>query len=132
MQKKMWLEYPSSISDIVERNKSFDACTIRVMYTGKNRNRTSISKETAEKAIPTLYNCPIVCNYNVEEDRIGGHDVEFVKTKNGVKMVNLTDAVGVIPEGAQYRWETYDDNGTEHEYLVVDGILWKRSSVYEN
>ena len=131
MQKKMWLEYPSSISDIVERNKSFDACTIRVMYTGKNRNRTSISKETAEKAIPTLYNCPIVCNYNVEEDKIGGHDVEFVKTKNGVKMVNLTDAVGVIPEGAQYRWEIYDDNGTEHEYLVVDGILWKRSSVYE-
>ena len=131
MQKKMWLDYPSSINDIVERNKSFDACTIRVMYTGKNRNRTSISKEAVEKAIPTLYNCPIVCNYDVEEDKIGGHDVEFVKTKNGLKMVNLTDAVGVIPEGAEYRWETVDDNGTEHEYLVVDGILWKRSSAYE-
>ena len=131
MQKKMWLDYPSSINDIVERNKSFDACTIRVMYTGKNRNRTSISKEAVEKAIPTLYNCPIVCNYDVEEDKIGGHDVEFVKTKNGLKMVNLTDAVGVIPEGAEYRWETVEDNGTEHEYLVVDGILWKRSSAYE-
>lgn len=131
MQKKMWLEYPCSINDIVERNKSFDSCTLRVMYTGKNRNRTSISKEAVEKAIPTLYNCPIVCNYDVEEDKIGGHDVEFVKTKNGIKMVNLTDAVGVIPEGAEYRWETIDDNGTEHEYLVVDGILWKRSSAYE-
>lgn len=131
MQKKMWLDYPSSINDIVERNKSFDACTIRVMYTGRNRNRTSISKEAVEKAIPTLYNCPIVCNYDVEEDKIGGHDVEFVKTKNGLKMVNLTDAVGVIPEGAEYRWETVEDNGTEHEYLVVDGILWKRSSAYE-
>lgn len=131
MQKKMWLDYPSSINDIVERNKSFDACTIRVMHTGRNRNRTSISKEAVEKAIPTLYNCPIVCNYDVEEDKIGGHDVEFVKTKNGLKMVNLTDAVGVIPEGAEYRWETVEDNGTEHEYLVVDGILWKRSSAYE-
>lgn len=131
MQKKMWLDYPSSINDIVERNKSFDACTLRVMYTGRNRNRTSISKEAVERAIPTLYNCPIVCNYNVEEDKIGGHDVDFVKTRNGIKMVNLTDAVGVIPEGAEYRWETVDDNGTEHEYLVVDGILWKRSSAYE-
>ena len=131
MQKKMWLEYPSSITDIVERNKSFDACRIHVMYVDENRNRTSISKDAVEKAIPTLYNCPIVCNYNVEEDTIGGHDVEFVKTKNGLKMVNLTDAVGVIPEGATYSWETINDNGKEHEYLVVDGILWKRSSVYD-
>ena len=69
LQKKMWLEFPCSINDIVERNKSFDACTLRVMYTGKNRNRTSISKEAVEKAIPTLYNCPIVCNYDVEEDK---------------------------------------------------------------
>lgn len=131
MQKNMWLEFPCSISDIVEKNKSFDACTIWVMYHGKNRNRTSISKEAVEKAIPTLYNCPVVCNYNVEEDTIGGHDVEFVKTKNGIKMVNLTDAIGVIPTGAEYRWETRTDNGEEHEYLVVDGLLWKRSSAYD-
>lgn len=131
MQKKMWLDFPNSVSDIVARNKSFDACTIHVLYTGRNRNRTSISREAVEKAIPTLYNCPIVCNYNVEEDTIGGHDVEFVKTKDGVKMVNLTDAVGVIPEGAQYRWETYEDNSGTHDYLVVDGLLWKRSSAYD-
>lgn len=132
MQKQMWLEYPSSISDIVEKNKSFDACSIRVMYTGKNRNRTSISKDAAEAALPTLYNCPIVCNYDVVEDKIGGHDVEFINTKHGMKMVNLTDAVGVIPYGAEYRWETVtEDNGQEHEYLVVDGLLWKRSSVYD-
>lgn len=131
MQKNMWLEFPCSISDIVEKNRSFDACTIWVMYHGKNRNRTSISKEAVEKAIPTLYNCPVVCNYNVEEDTIGGHDVEFVKTKNGIKMVNLTDAIGVIPSGAEYRWQTRMDNGEEHEYLVVDGLLWKRSSAYD-
>lgn len=132
MQKQMWLEYPSSISDIVEQNKSFDACSIRVMYTGKNRNRTSISKDAVEAALPTLYNCPIVCNYDVVEDTIGGHDVEFINTKHGMKMVNLTDAIGVIPYGAEYRWETVtEDNGQVHEYLVVDGLLWKRSSVYD-
>lgn len=132
MQKNMWLDYPSSISEIVERNKSFDACCIRVLYTGVNRNRTSIDKAAVERAIPTLYNCPIVCNYNVVEDTIGGHDVEFVDTKNGMRMVNLTDAIGVIPEGAQYRWENIEEaNGQVHEYLIVDGLLWKRSSAYE-
>ena len=130
MQKKMWLDYPSSISDIVEQNKSFGACSIRVMYPGENRNRTFISKDTVEKAIPTLYNCPVVCHYMVEEDKIGGHDVAFVNTDNGMRMINLTEPVGVIPSGAQYRWETVEENGEEREYLVVDGILWKRSNAY--
>ena len=131
MQKKMWLDYPSSIGDIVEQNKSFGACTLRIMYAGKNRNRTSISRGVAESAVPTMYNCPIVCHYIIDEDRIGGHDVTFMQTDNGVKMVNLTEPVGVIPAGAQYRWETVNDDGTEHDYLVVDGILWKRSNAYE-
>lgn len=131
MQKKMWLDYPSSISDIVEQNKSFGACSIRVMYPGENRNRTSIDLEAVEKAIPTLYNCPVVCHYMVEEDRIGGHDVAFVNTDNGMRMINLTEPVGVIPSGSQYRWETVNENGEDHEYLVVDAILWKRSNAYE-
>lgn len=131
MQKKMWLDYPSSISDIVEQNKSFGACTIHVMYPGENRNRTSISKDVVEAAIPTIYNCPIVCHYMVEEDRIGGHDVAFVDTDQGKRMINLTEPVGVIPSGAQYRWEAVNENGQDREYLVVDGILWKRSNAYD-
>ena len=130
MQKKMWLDYPSSISDIVEQNKSFGACSIRVMYTGVNRNRTSIDKDAVEKAIPTLYNCPIVCHYMVEENKIGGHDMAFIQTNDGMRMINLTEPVGVIPSGAQYRWETVNENGKEREYLAVDGILWKRSNAY--
>ena len=131
MQKKMWLDYPSSITEIVEQNKSFGACSIRVMYPGKNRNRTSISREAVESAIPTMYNCPIVCHYMIEEDKIGGHDVAFMQTDDGVRMVNLTDPVGVIPSGAQYRWESVEENGGVRDYLVVDGILWKRSNAYE-
>lgn len=130
MQKKMWLDYPSTISEIAEQNKSFGACTIRVMYTGENRNRTSISRDAVEKAMPTLYNCPIVCHYMVEEDKIGGHDVAFVDTENGMRMINLTEPVGVIPAGTQYRWETVNENGEDREYLTVDGILWKRSNAY--
>lgn len=130
MDKGMWLQYPSSIEQIVEQNESFDSCVIKICYTGKNRNRSSISRQAIEDAIPSIYNCPIVCNYNVSDDTIGGHDVEVVSTNNGMRLINLTDAIGVIPANCNYYWETITDNGTEHDYLCVEAILWKRSAAY--
>lgn len=131
LSKSLWLDYPSAITDIAEQNKSFDACMIRVMYTGKNRNKTSISKAAVERALPTIYNCPIVCNYNIEEDTIGGHDVDVVSTDEGVRLINLTDAIGVIPAGAEYHWEEICDGNETHEYLCIGGLLWKRTPAYE-
>lgn len=130
MDKGMWLQYPSSIEQIVVQNESFDSCVIKICYTGKNRNRSSISRQAIEDAIPSIYNCPIVCNYNVSDDTIGGHDVEVVSTNNGMRLINLTDAVGVIPANCKYYWETITDDGTEHDYLCVEAILWKRSAAY--
>lgn len=130
IDKGMWLEYPSSIEHIVEQNESFDSCVIKICYTGKNRNKSSISKQAIEDALPSIYNCPIVCNYNIYEDTIGGHDIEIVSTNNGMRLINLTDAIGVIPYNCNYYWETSVDNGVEHDYLCVEAILWKRSAAY--
>lgn len=127
----MKLVYPATITEITSQNSSFDACMIRVMYTGKNRNKTSISKAAVERAIHTIYNCPIVCNYNIEEDTIGGHDVDVISTDRGIKIVNLTDAIGVIPAGAEYHWEEITDGDETHEYLCIGGVLWKRTPAYE-
>lgn len=127
----MKLVYPATITEITSQNSSFDACMIRVMYTGKNRNKTSISKAAVERAIHTIYNCPIVCNYNIEEDTIGGHDVDVISTDRGIKIVNLTDAIGVIPAGAEYHWEEVTDGDETHEYLCIGGVLWKRTPAYE-
>lgn len=129
-REKMWVEYPSKVSEIVSKNRSFDSCVLRVCYPGKNQNKTSISRNAIESAIPTIYYCPIVCNYDVETDEIGGHDVDIVSGKSGFRMVHLTDPIGVIPEGATYYWETVDDDGVEHEYLCIEGLLWKRSPAY--
>ena len=130
METNMWLQFPSSIEHVVERNESFDSCIIRICYPGKNRNQTLIPKDAIEAALPSIYNCPIVCNYSVEDDTIGGHDVEIVNTTEGLRLINLTDAIGVIPESAQHFWEKVDDNGEEREYLCVEAILWKRSPAY--
>ena len=77
--------------------------------------------------------CPIVANYDVDSDQIGGHDVGFVDGENGnIRMINLTDAVGVVPENPQWCWKSKtDEDGVEREYLSTPAILWKRTPVYE-
>lgn len=116
---------------MVSINSSFDAGILRVCYHGKNRNRSEITKEIFEKCINTIYNCPIVCNYIREEDEIGSHDVEVIKTNKGLKLVNITTPVGVVPTGANYWWEEVEEeNGTVHEYLCVEVLIWKRQEAY--
>lgn len=114
-------------------NSSFDIGELRIAYHGKNRNGSSISKEAFEAAIPSMYNCPVVCNYTRETDSIGSHDVEFVNDDKGMRMVNITQPVGVVPESAEYRWRTIEeDDGTEHEYLCADVLMWKRQEAYSH
>lgn len=128
----MNLIYSSSFDKIVEGNASFDRGILRVCYTGKNRNKSSISKEAFERCIGSIYNVPIVCRYDREADEIGSHDMEVVRDSDGkLALVNLTQPVGVIPESAQYYWENIEEkDGTVHEYLCIDALLWKRQEAY--
>lgn len=129
--KSLNIVYESAVEKLTEINSSFDKGILRVAYTGKNRNKSFISKSTFEKCIDTIYNCPIVCNYNRETDSIGAHDVEIVSTSKGMKLVNITQPVGVVPESANYWWETItEDNGETHEYLCVEILIWKRQEAY--
>lgn len=130
--KKMTIEFSSTLTDVTEVNPSFDTARLRIAYTGKNRNNSFISKESFERAIPSMYNCPVVANYMRTEDEIGSHDGEFIKDKDGnVQYVNITQPVGIVPESASYSWETVEDNGVIHQYLCTDVILWKRQEAYQ-
>ena len=130
--KVLNLTYASSLTDLCEVNSSFDSGILRIAYTGANRNGSSISKETFERCIKTIYNCPIVCNYDRESDTLGGHDMEVVRHKDGgLRLVNLTTPVGCIPESAKLFWEEVEeDDGTTHEYLCAEALLWKRQEAY--
>lgn len=134
MKKKIaHMTYSSSLSSLCEVNSSFDTGILRIAYTGKNRNGSSISKEVFESCIDTMYNCPIVCNYDRETDSIGAHDIELVSNKDGdMRIVNCTTPVGVIPESSKYFWETIEEeDGTEHEYLCAEVLIWKRQEAYQ-
>ncbi len=96
------LRFASSIERLEDVNESFSTGVMKICYTGVNRNNSRISRETIERARPTMFNCPVVCNYDVESDSIGGHDVDLVQTGDGgVRLINLTSAVGVVPAGAK-------------------------------
>ena len=132
-RKVAHMTYSSSLSSLCEINSSFDTGMLRIAYTGKNRNGSSISKDVFEKCIETMYNCPIVCNYDRDTDSIGGHDMELVSGKDGdLKIVNCTMPIGVIPESSKYSWEIVEeDDGTKHEYLCAEVLIWKRQEAYQ-
>ena len=90
---------------------------------GLNRNHSNIDKEAYERAIPTLYNKPIVGKYDIDEEDFREHDCKLVLKDDGetVEVVDTTVPYGVIPESCNARWET-DEDGVE--YLVCDGYLW--------
>lgn len=132
MKKNMNIVFSSALTDIVEKNPSFDAGKLRVAYTGKNRNNTFISKEAFERAVPSMFNVPVVANYMREENEIGSHDGEWIEDKAGeVKYINLTQPVGIVPESAQWYWEDIEDHGVVHQYFCTDVILWKRQEAYQ-
>ena len=82
--------------------------------------------------MPSIYNCPIVCRYDRDTDTIGSHDMELVETDDGgLRIVNVTQPVGVVPESANYWWEEIEDDSGLHEYLCVDVLIWKRQEAYK-
>ena len=130
--KTMYLTFASSLTDLCSMNSSFDKGVLQIAYTGRNRKKSSFTKEVFERCAPTMYNCPVVCHYDRESDSLGGHDIEIVRDKNdSLKIVNVTTPVGVVPESANYWFETKEDeNGVEHEYLFTEVLLWKRQEAY--
>lgn len=132
MEKVLQMTYASSLTDLCSVNSSFDSGVLRIAYHGDNQNKSSISKEVFERCIKTMYNCPIVCNYDRDTDTLGGHNMEVVRDSNGaLRIVNVTTPLGVIPESAKVWWDyVTEDDGTEHEYLFAEALLWKRQEAY--
>lgn len=132
MKEVLHMTYASSLTNLCEVNSSFDTGVLRVCYPGLNRNGSFISKDAIDRSIKTIYNVPVVCNYNRETDELGGHDIEVVRDDDGYKIVNLTTPVGVVPESAKYWFDTVvEEDGTEHEYLYVEVLIWKRQEAYK-
>ncbi len=130
-KRDMHIVFSSKISALTAQNSSFDSGILHICYAGKNRNNSFISKDTFERCMPSIYNCPIVCHYDRETDTIGAHDMELATDNDGgMRIVNITHPVGIVPQDARYWWEEVEDTSGIHEYLCVEVLLWKRQEAY--
>lgn len=138
MRQVMYLPFETNHASVYNRrdlNSSFAEGTLKIMYTGPNRNQSLIDRAAVEDALPSLYNIPIVAHYDVDLNRIGGHDVELRRDSDGKPFLHtLTVPCGLVPEHAVFSFENdEDENGVSHEYLVADGVLlWKREPVFRH
>lgn len=115
-----------SFEDVDER---FMNVEIAILHIGENRNNSYFSKEVVEQAIPTIANTPILgfIERKNGEDDYSDHRQVIVKKDGEYRVEYLANAWGVIPETNNARFEMREDEeGREQEYLVVDGIMWKK------
>ena len=95
-----------------------------------SHNNTLIRKETAEKALPTLKNCPIVAKYypvsspGAGDDALGSHEAFLDQDREtGKPIIGLnTVPIGVFTEPAYIK--TIVENGQEKEVVAGKGVLW--------
>jgi hypothetical protein len=112
-------------SDIEKINPLFSRVKIRIAYTGENRNGSFISKETFEKALPTIYNCPIIGEFIETVDDFGSHGGKIEISDQGIKYIQTTKPYGVINENSEITWEdVFEEDGTINTYLCATGYLW--------
>lgn len=101
-------------------------CEIKVLYTGKNRNRSFISKEVGNKIAATVRGIPIVGEYFYQTEDFGDHGEEdLVIDTHGVRFVKSTVPYGFVSSNARVWWANFlDKDGVTREYLVTEGYLW--------
>lgn len=133
MNKVLNMTFASSLTNLCEVNSSFDTGILKIAYVGDNRNKSSISKQAFEKCIKTMFNCPVVCNYDIETNTIGSHDMGVIRDGEGnLRLINETEPVGVIPQSAKVWFANVEeDDGTVHEYLFTEVLIWKRQAAYK-
>lgn len=131
--KKIGVNFDLKFDDITDLNPSFARGRVAIAYAGRNRNRSSISKDVFEAALPSLANCPLVGRFDEEAQDFGSHDLRVKVDEDGdLTVETATMPFGVVPETMNAQWiDVTEDDGTVRPYLFCDVILWKRQPGYE-
>lgn len=128
---KEHLSFPiqfEQISNVLDDR--FMKVKVWLAHTGENRNRSIFTKEVLESMIPSLSNTPILGYIGVnkdDEEDFRGHEERLVVEDGEFKLKYVGRAYGVIPETNNARFEfRYGEDGVEREYLVCDGVIWRK------
>jgi len=114
----------TKISDVKKINPLFSTCKVRVLYTGRNRNMSNISRDAVDKALPSIIGVPIVGEFAMDSKDFKGHGGKI--DLDSYDFVHTTKPYGYVADDATFSWEDIKmKDGSTREYLVVDGCrLW--------
>jgi len=116
------LNLPIEFIKVEPINPLITKTVVKIMYAGKNRNGSYISKEVAEKMAASLPNVPIVGEWSEEGGDFLSHGQE--QLQNG-KIRTSTRPIGVVPTNTKIWWEKYLDNDSiEREYMCCEAYIW--------
>lgn len=121
--------FKAKVKPIKPVNDEMTLCKCFIMALGKNNNKSNISKDAADAALPTLYGIPVVGHIYVDEDGVphmGTHDMKIVKNDAGKYVFKMiTVPYGFVPPQDNVHYEEVEEkDGTVNTYLVADIILW--------
>lgn len=128
-QELITISFNSKIKPVKPINEQFTLCKCYVMAIGKNVNKSIISKEAVDDALPTLFNVPVVGHLYVDDNgtiRMGGHDVVLEKNEDEkYEFKTITVPYGTVPQQDNIYYEEIEESdGVKNTYLVADIILW--------
>lgn len=117
--------HPNNINPLISE------CEIKVLYIGDNRNRTSISKETATKMGQNLRGAPIVGYYKQEKEDFIDHGEVVIIDDEGIHFECKTVPYGFVSPNAEVWFQDFEDtdergNKVVHTYLMTTGYLWTK------
>lgn len=123
------IDSPEFINITKMNNPLISKCEIKVLYIGKNRNGSFISKEVATEMAKTLPGAPIVGYYSETKEDFTDHGDQVIIDSEGVKFKNLTKPYGFVAPDSKVWFKKFDDtdefgNVTTREYLMTEGYLW--------
>ena len=104
-------------------------CDIKVLYIGKNRNGSFISKERAMAMAETLRGCPIAGHYIKNKEDFGGHGQKLIVDDDGFHFEKETQTYGVVDLNSKIWFQDFIDTDefgkeTQRTYLMAEGYLW--------
>ena len=114
---------PLDISPMISK------CEIKVMYLGKNRNRTMMTKDVAADMAKTLRGNPIVGCYKEDVGDFRDHGEKITIDADGIHFNVETQPYGFVAPDAKVWFQKFIDTNDfgeeiEREYLMTEGYLW--------
>lgn len=110
-------------------NPLMSSCDIKVLYLGKNRNGSYISKDVAEEMAKTLRGAPIVGYYKKDKQDFRDHGEVITWDGDEVRFDVMTKPYGFVAPNAQVWFKDFQDfdefgNSKVRTYLMTTGYLW--------